>query len=68
MGRVGQHKRIPALLGEVGWAGVLFPPWPNLSLLAHGHLRGNTVCTSLPPGWFVVCLSSGDFVPKPSSL
>lgn len=34
MGGVGQHKRIPALLGEAGWAGVLFPPgqtfppWP----------------------------------------
>ena len=31
MGRVGQHKKIPALLGEVGWQELCFPlakPFP----------------------------------------
>ena len=48
MGRVGQHKKIPALLGEVGGRSSV-SPWPNVSPLAHRHLRGNTDCFT--PTW-----------------
>ena len=55
MGEVGQHKRIPALLGEVGWAGVLFP-------LAKRFPRGPSTLKGkhwlcFTPTWLVFCFS-----------